>query len=79
VSLHNVPHTNDRYLVFSIQGEGNDCGFDVALDDASVLADMLEPLKLKTREIVCMPINNNSDVGKAGGSHWCVTRNINGK
>jgi hypothetical protein len=38
--------------------------------DVETIAEMYEGLQLAQRKLILMPINNNSDPTKAGGSHW---------
>lgn len=82
MSIDDVSDRNDRYDLPSLE-----CLFFVPVvirysqldslltlrkDDSASLAEMLAPLNLQSRELVCMPINNNNEISKAGGSHWYV-------
>jgi sentrin-specific protease 8 len=40
------------------------------LEDPEEVKEALGALDLASRELIFIPINNNSDVSKAGGSHW---------
>jgi hypothetical protein len=42
--------------------------------DPEEVKEALGALDLASRELIFIPINNNSDVSKAGGSHWYVIR-----
>ena len=41
-----------------------------SLDEAKIC--FLEPLELKDKEIIFLPLNNNMHLSKAGGSHWSL-------
>jgi sentrin-specific protease 8 len=42
------------------------------IEDPHELAEALSDLQLSKRDLVFIPINNNSDVTQAGGSHWSL-------
>eukprot|EP01122_Echinamoeba_exundans_P008967 TRINITY_DN3063_c0_g1_i1.p1 TRINITY_DN3063_c0_g1~~TRINITY_DN3063_c0_g1_i1.p1 ORF type:complete len:242 (+),score=43.76 TRINITY_DN3063_c0_g1_i1:40-765(+) len=42
------------------------------IEDPQELAEALSDLQLSKRDLVFIPINNNSDVTQAGGSHWSL-------
>ena len=41
-----------------------------SLDEAKMC--LLEPLELKDKEVVFLPLNNNTELSKAGGTHWSL-------
>jgi hypothetical protein len=42
--------------------------------DASELRETFEPLELEQKDLVLIPVNDNKNPLKVGGSHWYATR-----